>query len=58
MEIVPLKAASFQNGATYLDGTFSTLIANRSDYPLTTTDLNIGLVAECCNSDNRIIMPF
>ena len=31
MEIVPLKAASFQNGATYLDGTLGALIANRSD---------------------------
>ena len=31
MEIVPVTAASFQNGATYLDGTFGALIANRSD---------------------------
>ena len=31
MEFVPLKATSFQNGATYLDGTLGALIANCSD---------------------------
>lgn len=31
MEFVPLKATSFQNGATYLDGTLGALIAKRSN---------------------------
>lgn len=31
MEVVLLKTASFQNGATYLDDTFSTLIAKHPD---------------------------
>jgi len=34
MEIVPHKAADFQNGAAYFDGTLGTLTANRSDYSL------------------------
>ena len=29
MENVSFRETTFQNGATYLDGTFSTLVANR-----------------------------